>query len=209
MLLFSRITTPSGSPRRVIPWVMDITAYVNANTDLTVTCWAGTYGYPIGTVAWSSIVESQASFVAASTALNAQDGYLDRLEAAADMVTTPGEDRLGEIIHGAPSDPPPLGAIGRITRATAVVDRMAEAVGWSIGIAQYVEQVIDSPVAVLSDLYGAMGGITWIGVVPDAAAADASRAKLAGDSGYLERLHASKGLFVNGSGHVSEVTRIA
>lgn len=209
MLLFSRVITPSGSPRKVMPWVADITEYVNANSTLQVTCWSGTFGYPIGTIAWSSIVESQTALSAATSALLSQGGYLDRIDAAADLVTTPGHDLLRELVYGAPSEPPPLGAVGTITTATALVDRMADAVAWGVEIAQYLEGVMGSSIAVLTDVYGTMGGITWIGVVPDIAAADAARAKVAVDTDYITRLAGSKDLFIPGSGHVSQVTRIA
>jgi hypothetical protein len=208
MLLFSRVVTPTGSPRKVMPWVVDITAYVNANSPLEVTCWAGTFGYPIGTVAWSTFVDSQATLAAATSALLSQDGYFDRLDAAAEFVTTPGQDLLREVVYGSPADPPPVGAVAQITTATALVDRLADAVGWAVEIAQYLEGVIGSPIGVLTDVYGTIGSISWIGVVPDAAASDASRAKIAADTSYLGRLVATKDLFIPGSGHVGQVTRI-
>ena len=65
-----------------------------------------------------------------------------------------------------------------------------------------------NPIGVLTDVYGQMGRITWIGVVADAAAADAARATLGADAGYLGRLTASKDLFIPGSGHIGQVTRI-
>lgn len=208
MLLFSRVVTPTGSPRKVMPWVVDITAYVNANSPLEVTCWAGTFGYPIGTVAWSTFVDSQATLAAATSGLLSQDGYFDRLDAAAEFVTTPGQDLLREVVYGSPADPPPVGAVAQITTATALVDRLADAVGWAVEIAQHLEGVIGSPIGVLTDVYGTIGSINWIGVVADAAASDASRAKVAADTSYLGRLVATKDLFIPGSGHVGQVTRI-
>ncbi|MGZ4739212.1 MAG: hypothetical protein ACXVLM_08300 [Ilumatobacteraceae bacterium] len=208
MLLFSRVVTPSASPTKVMPWAADITQYVNANSDLQVSLWSGTFGYPIGTLIWSSFVESLASLSAATGALVSQSGYLERLDAAEDLVTTPGQDLLRQVVYGSPSDPPPIGAIGTVTTATALVDRMADAVGWSVEIAQYLEGVMGNPVGVLTDVYGQMGRITWIGVVADAAAADAAQAKLGTDPGYIGRLPATKDLFIPGSGHVGQVTRL-
>ena len=209
MLLFSRVITPSGSPRKVMPWVADITQYVNANSTLEVTCWAGTFGYPIGTVAWSCFVDSQATLAAATNALIGQSGYLDRLDAAAELVTTPGHDVLREVIHGSPSDPPPVGAVGTITTATASVDRLADAIGWSVELAQYLEGVTGTPVGVLTDVFGTLGSIAWIAVAPDVASSEAARAKAVADPGYISRLTATKELFIPGSGHSGQVTRIA
>ena len=106
-------------------------------------------------------------------------------------------------MHGQPGDPPPIGAVATITTATALVDRMADAVGWGIEIAQYVTAATDAPVSVLTNVYGQMGEITWIGVQPDLAAAEAVRLKLSGDMDYLGRMAATKELYVPASGHVA------
>jgi hypothetical protein len=209
MLLFSRIATLTGSPRKSMPWAVQITEYVNAHSPLPVTCWAVNFGYPIGTVAWSSFVESEAALAAATGSLLADSGYLDLVESAADLVSTPGHDLLREVIYGTPGDPPPVGSLATVTTATAIVDRLSDALGWAVEIGQHVEGVVGSPVAVLADVFGTVGGIAWIGSQPDAAAADAARAKLNADGDYLKKIAGSKDLFINGSDHVSQATRIA
>lgn len=208
MYMFSRLVTLTGSPRKVMPWVADITAYVNAHGSLPTTCWQATFGYPLGTVAWSTIADSQATLSSAMAALASQSEFLDRLDAGTELVATPGQDTLREIVYGTPTDPPPIGAVGTVTSATALVDRMADAMVWAVEIAQYVENVIGSPVAVLRDVFGTMGRITWIGSVPDVAAADAAAGKMAADSGYIGKLVGSKDLFIPGSGHTGQVVRI-
>lgn len=209
MLLFSRVVTLEGSPRELMGWSSKITQYVNAHTDLDLTCWSASFGYPIGTVAWSAIVESQAAFVAATGSLLADGGYNDLLESAREMTTAPGQDLLRELVHGAPGEPPPLGAVATITTATAAVDRLADALAWAVEIAEYAEGVMDESIAVLSDVFGTMGGVTWISVQPDLEAAEAARGKLRVDPGYLANMVATKDVYLPGSGHVSQVTRIA
>jgi hypothetical protein len=209
MLLFSRIATLTGSPRRAMPWAVGITEYVNAHGSLPISCWAGNFGYPIGTVAWSAMVESQAALVAGTGQLLADPGYLDLLDGAADLIASPGHDLLREVLYGAPGDPPPVGSLVNVTTATAVVDRMADALGWAVEIAQHVENVIGSPVMVLTDVFGTMGGIAWISAQPDAASSDAARAKLNADADYLNRIKATKDLYIPGSGSISQATRIA
>lgn len=209
MLLFTRLVTLTGSPRKSMSFAVGITEYVNAHGPLPVTCWATTFGRPIGTVGWSTMVESQSALAAATGGLLADPGYLDLLDGAADLVTTPGEDLLREVIYGTPGESPAIGAVVAITTATAIVDRMADALGWSVEIGQHVESVIGTPVAVLTDVFGTMGGIAWIGVQPDVAAADAARAKLNADGDYLKHIAGSKDLFIPGSGHLSQATRIA
>ena len=192
-----------------MPWAMQITEYVNSHGSLPITCWAGNFGYPIGTVAWSTMVESQAALAAATGGLIADSGYLDLIDAAADLISSPGQDLLREVVYGTPGDPPAVGSVVTVTTASAIVDRMADALGWAVEMAQHVENVIGTPVALLTDVYGSIGGIAWISVQPDFAGVDSASGKLSADSGYLAKVADSKGLFVEGSGHVSQATRIA
>lgn len=209
MLLFSRVVTLTGSPRQAVPWAIGITGYVNANSDLDVSLWSANFGYPLGTVAWSAVVESEVALAEGTAKLLVDDGYFDQIDNGLDFAAEPGQDFLRELVHGQPGDPPPIGAVATITTATALVDRMAEAVGWGVEIAQYVTSATDAPVSVLTNVYGQMGQITWIGVQPDLAAAEAVRLKLSADMDYLGRMAATKELYVPASGHVSHVTRIA
>jgi hypothetical protein len=192
-----------------MPWAVGITEYVNAHSSLEVSCWLGNFGYPVGTVAWSALVESEAALTAGTAELLVDPAYFDMIESAADLVAGPGQDSLRELIYGTPGEPPAIGAIANVTTATAIVDRMADAVGWAVEIGQYVESVISTPVAVLTDLFGTLGTITWISSQPDAAAVDTARGKLNADGDYLKRVSGSKGLFIEGSGHVGQATRIA
>ncbi len=209
MLLFSRVVTPTGNPRKAVAWAFGMTEYVNAHSDLDVTLWSGTFGYPVGTLAWSTMVESQVALAESTSKLLTDDGYFDLIDEAQDMVTTAPHDILRELVFGQPSDPPPIGAVATITTATALVDRMADAVGWGVEIAQYVTEATGAPVALLTSVFGQMGEIAWIGVQPDLAAAEAVRTKLGGDTEYLAKLAPTKDLFVPASGHVSQVTRLA
>ncbi len=209
MFLFSRVVTLIGSPRRVMPWATDITAYVNANSTLQVGCWAANFGYPIGTVAWSAMVDSQATLADATAKLLSEEGYLDLLDAGSDLLSMPGQDFLREVVYGEPGEPPPIGAVARITTATAAVDRIPDALGWAVDIAKYAEGVIGTPIAVFADVFATMGGITWISVQPDIVAAETAGTKLRDDSAYLSRLVATKDLYLPGSAHVGQVTRIA
>jgi hypothetical protein len=140
--------------------------------------------------------------------LLADDSYFDLIEQAQDMITTAPHDILRELVFGEPSDPPPIGAVATVTTATALVDRMADAVGWGVEIAQYVTAATETPVAVLTNVFGQMGELAWIGVQPDLAAAEAARTKLAADADYLARLAPTKDLFVPASGHISQLTRL-
>lgn len=208
MYLFSRAVTLRGSPRRVGPWVQQITAYVREHSSLDAAAWRADFGHPIGTMVWTARVDSHAALAEATGRLAADEGYLDLLESGQDLIVAPGEDSLREMLHGAAGDPPPVGSTATVTEATALVDRMADAIGWGVEMAEHVEQVTDAPVSLSRNVYGTLGRLTWIGIQPDAAATDATNAKLSADPGYLSRMTGTAGLFLPGSGHVATFTRM-
>jgi hypothetical protein len=209
MLLFSRAVTLRGSPRRVGAWVQEVTAHVRDTTSLEVSAWSADFGHPIGTTVWNALVDSRAALTQATAPLLADDRYLDILEKGQDLVAAPGQDALREILHGSLGEPPPVGSVANVTQATAVVDRMIDAVTWSIDMADHVEKVTDTPVSVSLNAYGQMGEITWIGVASDAAGADATDGKLRVDPGYAARMADTSALFLPGSGRVAMFTRVA
>ena len=208
MLLFSRAVTLRGSPRQVLPWVQQVTAHVNANSSLDVTAWNADFGQPIGTVVWNALVESQQALADGTSALLGDESYHEVLEAAADMVVAPGEDTLRNLVHGSPSEPPGVGSIAAVTQAAPVVDRMGDTLAWSVEMAEYVSQLTGVTMSVWVNSFGQMGGITWIATVDGPTAADAMQGKLQGDPGYFERLQASEGLFIPGSGEQARFTRM-
>jgi hypothetical protein len=209
MFLYSRGLALGGSPRQSLPWAAQITEYVNANSALDVSLWNADFGQPIGTVVWNCMVESQAALHDAAMSLAGQDGYLDLVEAASDMVLAPAEDMLASLVSGEITEPPGVGSVALVTEATAVVDRIGDTLAWSVDMAQYVESVTGNAVSVWSNLYGQMGRMAFISVVPDMATMDAGQAATNADPGYFDRLAKSAGLWVDASGHVARYTRIA
>lgn len=210
MYLFARRLTTMGSPRRTMSWATRITDHANSVAPLDIMCWSTTFGHPIGTFAWTTLVDTEQTLADGTAALAADEKYLDLVDEAADLVAAPGVDELGNVIHGAAGDsPPPVGTIASVTRGTALVDRLADAVTWSVDMAQHVERVSGTPVAVATGVYDTMGVISWIATAPDRAAAEANRAAMQSDPDYLGRLAETGDLFIPGSGHVSQSIRIA
>jgi hypothetical protein len=209
MLFFSRVVTLSGNPRRATQWAIGMTEFVKGNYDFDVSLWAGSFGYPLGTFAWTAPVESQAALADGSAKLLANDRYYDQLEQAQDLIAQPGQDQLLDMVFGQPAEAPGIGAVVTMTTATALVDRLADAMAWGIEMAQYVTGATGVPVSLLTSVYGPLGEMSWAGVQPDFAGVDAVRGKLATDAEYLRRLTATKDLFISGSGSARQLTRIA
>ena len=209
MQLFSRTLTLNGSPRQVMPWATEITNHINSHSSIGVSCWSSLFGYPVGTLIWSARIESQAAFMAATADLVADGAYNDLIEQAASFSGAPAEDALRDVVYGTSAGTLPLGAVAMLTTGVAALDRMADAVAWSVDIAQHAERVGGNPVFVAIDVYGQMGRIAWLGTTADIAAADDVGAKLNADSAYLGRLAETKGLFIPGSGHRAQAVKIA
>jgi hypothetical protein len=210
MYQFARVLTLTGDPRETMAWAAETTAYVNEHSDLDVSLWGAVFGYPVGTVAWSAIVEGRAQLAAATEKLTADGAYLDQVAKAAEWVHAPAEDLFRSIVHGGPGEEPPaVGAVAAVTQAVAATGKMPEAIGWAIDMAQHAESLTGTPISFGVNAYGDFGGMAFIGVVPDMATADANADALRADAAYMEKIGASSGLFVDGSAHQSLLRRLA
>jgi hypothetical protein len=78
--------------------------------------------------------------------LIADPSCLDLIDSAAELVSMPGQTASRSRVRDA-GWPTAVGSVATVTTATAIVDRMADAVGWAVEVAQHVEGVIGSPVA--------------------------------------------------------------
>ena len=210
MYQFARILTLQGDTRETMPWAVEITAHVNANTGMDVALWGSVFGYPTGTVAWSTMVEGRAHLSGEMAKLPTDTAYLDLAVKAQDWVTGPAEDVFRSVVHGGPGDAPPaVGAVASVTQAVAATGKMPEAVAWGVDMAQHATSVTGVAVSLLVNAYGDFGGMAFISTVADMAAADASSDALQSDADYIAKIGASTGLFVDGSAHQSLLQRLA
>ena len=211
MLLYSRALTLRGPQAETMAWAAEVTAYVNSKTDLEVSCWAGLYGMPFGTLSWSARVEGHAHLAAQAGSLGGDAAYAALIGRAADWIVGQGEDTMRSLVSGSMENvvPPPIGAVAGRNSAVIALGKVGEAMAWSIELAEYVSNLFGSPVRLFSDLYGTFGSVTWISVVADMAAVDRTQALSAGDAGYMQRIAAAGDLFVPGSGTAALLTRVA
>jgi hypothetical protein len=179
------------------------------HTWLPVTAWVAAFGAPIGGVVWSSLVKSQADLAADMTSLLGNQEYLDLLATGREMIPVAGQDSLRSLVHGSPEPEHGLGSVSSVTWGTATLSRIGQTVAWSVEMAQHAEQVTGNPVSVWVSAYGLMGEITFFSIYDDVASAEAGQQALDRDPGYVERLHASEGLWLPGSGNQGRFTRVA
>lgn len=210
MQLFTRSVMLSGAVADVTAFATDMRSYASGLAGREMSLWSVLFGGPQGSMVFSAHVEGLADLQSVGATLLQDSGYHDRLAAGRGLSAGPAEDRLYTPVYGALGDDhPPVGAMAVITTAVIANGKYAEAIGWGIEIAQYVEGVSGMPMLFLMDDYGDFGRVTWVGVANDAQAADAGSAKINADTGYVERLGAAGALFVPGSGSRGLLARVA
>lgn len=209
MHLFSRSVTLAGPLADVRAYVTGMCEYVSGKTGQEVGLWSMVFGAPVGTYVFAVRVEGIAGLQAMTSTFIDDDEYHARLAEGRSFATAPAEDMIGEPVHGELGDPPPVGSMATITTAQIANGAYAEAIGWGVDLSQHVEQVTGIPVMFLLNSFGPFGGVTWIGVGPDAATADKANAAINADADYVTKLGAVADLFVAGSGHRSLAMRIA
>jgi hypothetical protein len=210
MFQFARVLTLQGDPRETMPWATEITAKAMSITGLDISLWGSVFGYPTGTLAWSTIVEGRAHLGTAMAKLPADNAYLDLVLKAQEWVTGPAEDIFRSLVHGGPGDEPPaVGAVASVTQAVAATGKLPEAMAWAVDMAQHASSVTGTNVSLLANAYGDFGGMAFISTVADMATADAAAETLQADGDYIGKIGASTGLFVDGSAHQSLLQRLA
>lgn len=200
MLIFQRFVTFSGPPQEIAPWAVDITAHVNERTDLDLALWQGISGGPLGTLAWSTLVESMTALEVATDALAVDAEYLDKVSAAADWTTEPGQDVILRVLHVAGGDyvRPDVGAYAETTTAVPAEGKLAKAGQFAVEIADVHSRLTHSTVLLCSNEYGAYGELHWLGLYPNAAEVDRAAELIAKDASYTEAIDAAAGLLVEG-----------
>lgn len=211
MHLFSRTITLRGNPRDTTAWARDMCALVNERSHFDVSLWQGLLGVPVGAVAFSMLVESRAALIAGEAELLGDDEYLDLIDKGMEYVTTPPQDRLVGMLHHAGGElrRADVGAVADIVAAQSEVDRTAETITWSVGMADLVAEITGYPVHLGTVEHGAFGELQWTSTGPDIAEVDRVSDLLAKDEDYIGRLSQATGLFVPGTGRQLLAIRIA
>jgi hypothetical protein len=209
MQLFTRTVALAGPINETMAFSADMRQFVSDQTGREIGLWSVMFGAPLGTMVYTAHVDGIADLQGIGATLLAHPDYHAKLASAQQLSSGPPIDQLSTPIHGELGDPPPVGSVAVVTTAAIANGAYADAIGWGVEMAQYVEGVTGFPVAFLIDDYGPFGQVRWISVAPDAASTDAAAQKLNADPGYLEKLRAAGQLFAEGSGQRGLASRVA
>jgi hypothetical protein len=209
MQLFSRVVSLNGPFAEVSAWAAEMREYVSDKAGREIGLWSVMFGAPLGTMVYSARVEGLADLQAIGATLVSDPEYHAKLASGREFSGGPPVDQISTSLYGELGDPPPVGSVAVVTTATIANGMYAEAIAWSVEIAQYVEGVTGFRSTFLVDDFGPFGQVRWIGVAPDAASADTAGQKLNADPGYLDKLSAAGKLFAQGSGQRGLASRVA
>lgn len=208
MHLWSRQATFQGPFGEIMEWATGITAHVSDLLGSEVGLWSAGFGAPTGTLGWSMPVDGLAGVAANNETVIADADYHTMLARGQELIVGTAEDQLYQIIHGELGEQrPPVGSVATITRAN-IGAPWADVIGWGVEMAQLVEGITGTPVLFGTSMFGTFGEVGWIGVNASAADADAGNEKLIASEEYVAKVGEAPGLFVDGSGHRTFMTRV-
>ena len=211
MYLFSRIVTYAGDPRTVRPQAVGLAQYVTEKTELQISLWSALGGQPLGTMAYTSFVQSRAELDAALSSLANDSEYLDRVTESRKHAVAPPQDQLLEILHSAGGEyrRAGVGHVATVITAQVANARFGPAVKWGIEMADLASEITGVAGIFGRGVVGPFGTVSWISAVPDMAAVDAANEALAKDPRYLAKLDDMADVFLPGSGNQTLTRRLA
>ncbi|HVV36949.1 MAG TPA: hypothetical protein VHC63_10135 [Acidimicrobiales bacterium] len=211
MMIFQRMVTFQGPPDEIGAWALEITEAVNTRTQLATTLWQGTFGVPVGSLAWSAIVDNLTALEAANDALLGDAGYLSLVAKAAPWATTAPQDSWLQTIHtsGGEFVRARVGSYSENIMAIPAPGKLAAAGVFGVEMADLHTQLTHAPVLFCSSAYGAFGELRWLAMYESAAAVDTAAELVAKDEEYGAKLDAAGDLFVAGMARRVLARRIA
>ncbi len=211
MIIFQRVVNFQGPAQDVAPWALEITEAVNQRTSLNASLWQGLFGGPMGTFAWSALVENLTALEASMDELAGDASFLSLQAKAQDWVSTPGEDSLLRMVHTAGGDyvRPNVGAYAEGTMAVPAEGKLAKAAEFGVAISDLHSKLTHSSVLFCTSEYSAFGEMRWLALYDSAAAVDRAAEAIAKDSDYGTMLDDAGDLFVEGSSQRTLARRIA
>ncbi len=188
-------------------WATEITKVVQQAGGMT-SLWAGGPGSTIGTVAWSTRVESFAAMVEFNETITADPAYQALVGQAGGHIASIEPDTLMQVVHGEITGQADVGSFLGAVNAVSNPARAMEAMAWAPVIADAWTAATGVPCAVVTNAAGPMSDIGWLVRFDTAADVDAANAKLAASAEYAEVFAGGAGLFESG-GNQMYARRIA
>lgn len=211
MKLFSRTVHMAGTPADTFAFASGMRQFVSDTIGREVALWGANFGAPVGTMIYALPVEGLADLQSLQQQLMENPAYHERIAEGQQFAgAIPPEDALGNVIHGQLGEErPPVGFVASMTTATIANGKYADAIAWSVDMAQRAESITGTPVMFIANQFGPYGSVGWLSIVPDMATADANNDAINADAEWMKQLGDVGELFAEGSGNQMLATRLA
>lgn len=198
MLLYQRMLRVTGGPAATA-WATEVTAGVNEHAAAPVSLWAGAFGAPAGTIAWSAPLESLSQFADLNAKMAADTALAGKVSESSNYVADVEPDRLLALAHGEITDSAPVGSYVGAVRAQAAPGKWVAAGGWAVHIAGVYSEVTGLDVVVTSTVAGPMGEITWLVRHADASSIEAAIGATMSSDQYIGEVESGGEFFLPGA----------
>ena len=198
MLLFNRMLRVSGGPA-AMAWAHEVTAGVNKHATSPASLWAGSFGAPAGTIAWSSLLEDLGAMSDLNAAVASDAALTAKVSEAKNYVVEAEADRLMAIVHGEITEPAPVGGYIGAVQAVAAPGKWAAAGAWAAHIADVYASVTGLDVVVASTTAGPMGEMTWLVRHDDASSIESAIAATMTSEKYMSEVEGGGEFFMPGA----------
>ncbi|MCB1270487.1 MAG: hypothetical protein M9942_09890 [Microthrixaceae bacterium] len=188
MYLFSRhAQLEMGDFRGAMAWAIEQTERVNRLSGLDVSLNSQVFSPALGTIAWTTVVDSLSELVAANEVLMASDEYAAGADAGARFLRAPADDSVMELLQ-VPEDAGGDFEYATSVRAVLAGGEAARGIAMGVEIAQTAQRITGRPTVFGTAVAGPYGGVGWVTTYPSIDSLEESRAALAGHADWLELL---------------------
>ncbi len=175
-------------------------------TGLDLWVWAVRFGAPVGTITWSTRIESQTDIKIAMEKTIADAAYMDLVQGLDEHFEGQTVDSLGRLVSGTPREEP--SQLYTVTMAKMTAGKYREAIEFAVGMQEFMEAELGRPTAFLTSEYGGFSDVAWLMGHDSMDEVEAASQWVATSEEYHERVHAATGLFIDGSGETRLIERL-
>ena len=205
MYIFSRTgTIVPGHFVEGTTFAIEVAAQVKTITGVNVNVYRVGYGYPLGTVIWTSRIGSQAELADIEAKLYADAGYLETVDRHGHLFTGGGSDGLSNVVSSTIATPKPLVAV---TQAVIANGKFAKAMALGVMLQEHVAKITGLTTAFAVDTYGTYGSVRWLIAADTMAEVDHADQVMATDAEFHALVEQAGDLF-NPGGQTTLITQI-
>jgi hypothetical protein len=192
MYLFTRsLRLGQGHLREAMGWSANVTDKVNQITELDVSLWTSAYSPGLGTLVWTSMVESLAVLETSEAKLMADDGYLSVVEEGAKFDSGQAiDDNLLQLVFADPDGANTQPQYATVVQAVLALGSMTRGIELGVEIAQRVKKTTGRPTSFGVTATGTYGGVEWISVHDSIEQLQAAEEALSADTVFAKLLDA-------------------